>query len=154
MPRPAATVAIRKNTEFETFAADGEESHRRQRQPPPVARVSAASIESCSCAFDRARRLGHPEHHRGQDGGREKRDQPSNSLLLFCGNSAVGAVKVRCPSAVQAATATPTPTQTAGSHPAAGLFEISRNDADDQRGLDPFAEHDQIGGKHQERTVR
>jgi hypothetical protein len=31
------------------------------------------------------------------------------------------------------------------------LLEIARHDADDQRGFDSFAQHDQIGGEHWER---
>jgi hypothetical protein len=31
------------------------------------------------------------------------------------------------------------------------LLKIARHDADDQRGFDSFAQHDQIGGEHWER---
>ena len=34
---------------------------------------------------------------------------------------------------------------------ASGLLKIARHNADDQRGFDPFAQHDQIGGEHWER---
>ena len=68
---------------------------------------------------------------------------PSNSSCIFCGNSAPPTSSA-IPSAAQSS---------GGKHDtepyrrqrvlAAGLLEITRNDANDQRRLDALAEHDQ-----------
>ena len=144
-------IASRKKSELEPLAADGEEHHSDQRKTLAIARTQSVVDRIVQLRLDRPRRFLHPEHHRGQDRGRQQRDQAFEKLLLALGEFAVGADEGEANGEADGDCSAHADPHHGQPLRAAGLLEIARDDADDQRGFDAFAEHDEIGGEHRER---
>ncbi len=99
--------------------------------------------------LDRARRLAHPEHHGGEDGGGGQADDRLEQLLLALRKFGTGQLQAGADEQRQGSSqhhADPD-----GGHPvsATGTLQVAGDDANDKRRFDAFAEHDQKGNEHE-----
>jgi hypothetical protein len=98
--------------------------------------------------LDRTRDLAHPEHHRTQDAHGDQADDAFKQLLLFLRK--LGTDQFQAATYQQGEGGAEENADPHGGHPlaAAGLFEVAGDDANDQCGLDAFAQHDQERNEH------
>ncbi|MNL38025.1 hypothetical protein D3C87_1602060 [compost metagenome] len=98
--------------------------------------------------LDRTRHLAHPEHHRTQDADGHQADHAFKQFLLFLRE--FSADQFQAATHQQGEGGGKKYADPYGGHPlaAARLFQVAGDDANDQRGLDAFAQHDQKRNEH------
>lgn len=98
--------------------------------------------------LDRARDLAHPEHHGAEDAHGDQADDAFEQFLLFLRE--FGADQFQATTHQQRERGGEEDADPDGGHPlaAAGLLQVTGDDADDQRGFNAFAQHDEKRNKH------
>ncbi|MNE75498.1 hypothetical protein D3C80_1716630 [compost metagenome] len=98
--------------------------------------------------LDRTRHLAHPEHHGAENTDRDQADQTLKQLLLLLRK--LGADQLQATAHQQREGGGEEHPDPHRGHPlaAAGLLEITGDNANDQRGFNAFAQHDQERNEH------
>ncbi|MCY1364855.1 hypothetical protein D9M69_516770 [compost metagenome] len=108
-------------------------------------------------ALDGAGCLAHPEHHRGQHDHGDEPDHALEQLLLLLRKLGRQQLQAGAGEQRQRGGQQHADPHRGHQHAAAALFQVTGNDADDQRGFDAFAQHDEKGNEHlgtEERSLK
>ena len=133
---------------FQAFPGHGEKHHGDQRGDL-VSGAGQRVIEGgVQRMLDRARHLAHPEHHGTENADGDQADHAFEQFLLFLRE--FGADQFQATAHQQRQRGGEKHADPHGGHPlaAAGLLEVTGDDANDQRGFNAFAQHDQKRNKH------
>jgi hypothetical protein len=133
---------------FQPFAGDGEKHHGDQREHLVIGVAECLFQGGLQRVLDRAGDLAHPEHHGRQNHHRQQADQAFEQLLLFLRE--FRADHFQAATHQQGQGAGEQYANPYGGHPlaAAGLLQVAGDDADDERGFNTFAQHDQEWDEH------
>ncbi|MDT4874286.1 hypothetical protein FQZ97_1095780 [compost metagenome] len=98
--------------------------------------------------LDRTRHLAHPEHHGTENADGDQADHAFEQFLLFLRE--FGTDQLQATAHQQGQRGGEKHADPYGRHPltATGLLEVAGDDANDQCGLNAFAQHDQKRDKH------
>ena len=98
--------------------------------------------------LDRTRYLAHPEHHRTENAHGNQADDAFKQFLLLLRK--LGAHQLQASADEQRQCDCQEHTDPDGGHPfaTAGLLQVTGDDANDERGFDAFAQHDQKRNEH------
>ncbi len=133
---------------LQPFARDGEEHHRHQRPTLPFAGVERLIDRPFQMHLDRLGDFTHPEHHVGEDHHRHHRNDTFEQLLLFLRELAGGLIDEDAERQTQRGCDYHADPHRAEPLAALRALQVAGDQADDQRRLQPLAEHDKKGNKH------
>ena len=133
---------------LQPFARHGEEHHRHQRPTLPFAGAERLIDRPFQMHLDRLGHFAHPEHHIGEDHHRHHRDDAFEQLLLLLRELAGGFIDEDAERQTQRRGDNHADPHRAQPLAALRAFQVAGDQADDQRGLQPFTEHDKKGNEH------
>jgi hypothetical protein len=134
---------------FQPLARHGQEHHADERPALPVRALRERLVDGgLQLALDGARSLAHPEHHRGQHDHGDEPDHAFEQLLLLLRKLRRQQLQAGTGEQRQRRGQQHADPHCGHQRAAPALLEVAGNDADDQRGFDAFAQHDEKGDEH------
>ena len=104
-------------------------------------------------AFNGARDFAHPEHHRAEDADGNQADDAFKEFLLLLREFSAHQLQAATDQQGQGCSKENPDPYRWHPLPTPGLLKVAGNNADDKRGFNALAQHDQKRNKHEESTA-